>query len=122
MNRPADISGNWALKMEGPQGLVQMTLAVEQIDGELRGTVEGPMGSSALTGTVEGETVAFSIVIDSGPGFEMSFRGTVATDEEGDVIRGTMHSGDVEAEFVARRAPRAREAPVIRLSSRRPHP
>lgn len=108
MSGTVDVSGNWALKMEGPQGLVQMTLAIEQTDGELRGTVEGPMGSAPLTGTVDGETVAFSMVIDSGPGFEMSFEGTFATDDEGDVIRGTMHSGHVNAQFVARRTSRTR--------------
>jgi hypothetical protein len=120
VNRPVDISGNWALKMEGPQGLVQMTLAIEQIDGELRGTVEGPMGSAPLTGTVDGETVAFSMVIDSGPGFEMSFEGTLATDEEGEVIRGTMHSGDVSAEFVARRTSRTPTRGRRRATSVRP--
>jgi hypothetical protein len=106
--------------MEGPQGLVQMTLAVEQIDGELRGTVDGPMGSSPLTGTVDGTKITFAIVIDSGPGFEMSFRGTLASDDERDVIRGTMHSGDVAAEFVARREPRPRVPPATRRRATRP--
>lgn len=92
--------------MEGPQGLVQMTLTIEQIDGELRGTVEGPMGESPLTGSVEDHKVAFSIVIDSGPGFEMAFDGTLAQDEQGEVIRGTMRSGDVTAEFTAHRTQR----------------
>lgn len=92
--------------MEGPQGLVQMTLTIEQIDEELRGTVAGPMGESPLTGSVEGQKVSFSIVIDSGPGFEMAFDGTLAKDEQGEVIRGTMHSGDVTAEFTAHRTPR----------------
>jgi hypothetical protein len=101
-----DLTGEWSLRMNGPQGLVHMTLRIAQNGDALSGTAEGPMGTAELTGGIDDESFSFSLAIDSGPGFVMMFTGRFHREAEGDRLAGTMRAGEIAAEFSAERVER----------------
>ena len=101
---PAGLTGEWTLALEGPQGMMTMTLKMTQTDKELVGTLAGEMGELEIAGEVDGEEVAFWASFESPDGgyFDISFAGTV---EENKKIAGWMEAGggQFSAEFTAHR-------------------
>ena len=50
-----DVTGNWSIMFDGPQGMVRMETMFAQEDEEITGTISGPMGSGVeLAGRIEG--------------------------------------------------------------------
>ncbi len=98
-----DVTGDWSLTMEGPQGMVNMEVVFKQEDGELTGTLNGPMGSTELGGKIEGAQISFWITVDTPNGaFDLLFSGKV---EENKKISGVMEAdgGGVSSDFTAER-------------------
>ncbi len=96
-----DVTGAWSLTMEGPQGMVNMEVVFKQEDGELTGTLNGPMGSTELGGEIEGSQISFRISVENPNGtFDLLFSGKV---EENKKISGVMKAGDggVSSDFTA---------------------
>lgn len=100
--RAADLTGEWTLTMEGPQGLVNMVLELVQRDNEITGTLDGPMGPLQLAGKIEGNEVSFQARVESrGGAYDLLFSGVVEDDKK---ITGRMRAGgDVTTEFTAER-------------------
>jgi hypothetical protein len=61
-------------------------------DGSVTGTAKGPLGEQQVTGRVEGETVALSLV----PALADGFRGVILASKAADGLKGTLQasSGD----------------------------
>ena len=79
-----DVTGDWSVMFDGPQGMVRMETMFAQDDEEITGTVSGPMGSGVeLVGTIEGSSIAFEFRINMAEtSIRMSFTGEVSKDEE----------------------------------------
>jgi len=101
---PTGLTGEWTLAVEGPQGLMAMTLKMTQTEKEIVGTLASEMGELEIAGEVDGAEVAFWASIESPDGgyFDISFVGTV---EENKKIVGWMEAagGEFSAEFTAHR-------------------
>jgi hypothetical protein len=72
-------------------GAGTLSLAVTS-DGSVNGTARGPLGEQQVSGRVEGDTVALSLV----PAAADSFRGTILASKAPEGIKGTLQaaSGD----------------------------
>ena len=100
-----DVTGNWSVMFDGPQGMVRMETMFAQDDEEITGTVSGPMGSGVeLAGKIEGNTIAFAFRIDMAQtSIRMSFTGEVSKDEESGrmTIAGTMDGQMMDSDTVS---------------------
>ena len=95
----ANVAGDWVLTVETPNGAQPVNVTLTQEEGAVEGTIELPTGPEPLTGTVEGNELAFTVTIDTPNGaFSINFTGTV---EENKKISGTVDSsgGEISAPF-----------------------
>lgn len=85
-----DVAGTWSLTVETSAGTGTPTVILEQDGAALSGTYKGRFGDQALTGTLDGDAIAFSFTV-SGPmgSAEVIYTGTVAGAE----MSGTMQMG-----------------------------
>jgi autotransporter translocation and assembly factor TamB len=92
-NAPAkkiDITGQWEMTVESPQGQMVVTAEYKQ-DGEtLTGKHVSEMGDAPLKGTVKGADIMYTVTLDMG-GQQMSIAHKATVD--GDTIKG---SADIE--------------------------
>ena len=98
-----NVTGEWSLTMEAPQGMVSMEIVFAQEGTEVSGTLNGPMGTTELNGEIEGNEIVFWISVESPGGtFDLIFTGKV---EENNKISGMMEAGggDFSVEFTAKR-------------------
>jgi hypothetical protein len=96
----ADISGNWLITFNTPNGALDAT-ATFKVDGaKLTGTMKGEAGETALTGEVKGEafTIAFEVQTPNG-NFSISMQGQ----QDGDSIKGTFDFGQGTGDWVGKR-------------------
>lgn len=100
--QPADIAGEWDITIVGDVYTFDMIASFVQEGTELSGTLDGPNGTRGLTGSVDGNAVAFSITIPSPEGdFRLDFTGKL----EGEELSGTMSSpnSDVDSRWTGKR-------------------
>ena len=83
-SQPANISGAWQITWQGRSGSQQATVQIQQDGSTLSGTFQDSGDSSALTGSVTGNNVAFSVQMQGRP-MTLAFTGTV----NGDKMSGT---------------------------------
>jgi hypothetical protein len=78
------IAGQWTLAVQTPHGPMKAGMQVKQDGTKITGTCDiEHMGSMALTGTVDGKRISFSIEIQDGQ--KITFSGVV----EGNKMTGT---------------------------------
>ena len=83
----ANISGNWEVSFTGRNGGErQVAMQLKQQGSKLSGTFQGQRGSAPLSGTVQGNEVAFNVKMKRR---DASFTGTV----EGDKMSGKTEQG-----------------------------
>lgn len=81
-----DVSGAWTATVDSPMGAVDLLFEFAADGAALTGTVAAggmPLGS-ITDGKVEGSDVAFKLPMmgfDGGPGFTITYEGTVSGDE-----------------------------------------
>ena len=100
----ADVTGEWVLTMETPNGAQDMNVTFAQEGTEVTGTIVFPQGEQELTGSVEGNALSFSVSVDTPNGvFELAFSSTV---EENKTMSGMMSAGggQFEAPFTGAKA------------------
>jgi hypothetical protein len=85
-SQSANIAGAWQLSWEGRGGSQQATIQVQQDGSKLSGTFQGSQGSSALTGSVAGNNVSFSVQVQGRRTITLAFTGTI----DGDKMSGTL--------------------------------
>lgn len=112
----ADFSGKWTADVPGRNGNTQTVTFDFHVDGStLTGKVTMPRGGIDITnGKVDGDNISFDTVMSNANGnsITMSYKGVA----DGDTIKFTRTvTGGMgnrpPAEFVARRAPAAAQAP-----------
>jgi hypothetical protein len=97
-----DLTGEWELVVQSPNGTGTRTLTLVQTGDSLRGTVSSSRASGELEGVIEGDTIAFTalLMMESGL-FPVTYRGTFTEDE----MAGTIDFGDYGAgRFSGRRS------------------
>jgi hypothetical protein len=79
-----DVEGKWNASIETPQGAMQMVFNLMVEDGELKGSMSNDfMGENPISeGMVDGNEVAFKVMIEGGPGGAMTinYKGMVEDD------------------------------------------
>ena len=90
-----DLTGEWILTVESPNGTGTREATFVQVGDELKGTITSSMASGELTGKVEGDRVTFTAVVmmDSGA-FEVVYE---ARFEGGQLREGSVSFGDYGA-------------------------
>jgi hypothetical protein len=94
-----NVTGDWSIMFDGPQGMVRMETVFAQDDEGITGTVSGPMGSEVeLAGRIEGNSIAFEFVTEmADTSIRWIFEAKVSQNEEsGDMTisgTGTIESG-----------------------------
>jgi len=86
--KPAElvkINGKWQMSWTGRLGTEKCSLDLQQDSAKLKGTFQDQRGSSALTGSVEGNKISFDVDFKGPKPFTTRFTGTV----DGDKITGT---------------------------------
>ncbi len=97
-----DVSGDWILTVESPNGTGERQVTFIQDGEELTGEISSSRAAGDLTGTIEGNEVTFVAVVfmDSGA-FEITYSATI-TDG---VMTGTVDFGSYgSGTFTGRRA------------------
>jgi len=98
-----NVTGEWSLAMDAPQGMVSMEIVFVQEGTKISGTLNGPMGLAELNGEIDGNEIVFRISVESPGGtFDLIFTGKV---EDNNKISGMMESGGgaFSVEFTAER-------------------
>ena len=92
-----NVSGNWKLTLETPNGPANPSLVLKQEGEKLTGTYKGRFGESPLEGAVKGKEIKFTVKVNAqGQEFVIEYSGAI----EGDTMKGKVKLGDMgEADF-----------------------
>jgi len=86
-----NLSGNWKLTIETPNGPGSPSLVLKHEGEKLTGTYKGRFGESPLEGTVKDKDIKFTVKVNAqGQEFQIDYTGTV----EGDTMKGKVKFGD----------------------------
>jgi hypothetical protein len=85
-DHPVNVAGTWQMSWQGRRGNEQGTLKIQQDGSKLSGTFDGPRGSSALSGSVQGNQVTFSVQMNGRRTVTLVYSGTL----DGDKMSGAM--------------------------------
>ncbi|HEY7182079.1 MAG TPA: hypothetical protein VIC84_11700 [Blastocatellia bacterium] len=92
-----NVSGNWKLTLETPNGPANPSLVLKQDGEKLTGTYKGRFGESPLEGAVKGKDIKFTVKVNA-QGQEIVLEYAAAV--EGDTMKGKVKFGDMgEADF-----------------------
>src|SRR5215510_8762570 len=96
-----NVSGNWKLTLETPNGPASPSLVLKQEAEKLTGTYKGRFGESPLEGAVKGKEIKFTVKVKAQEQeFILEYAGTV----EGDTMKGKVKLGDLgEADFTGKK-------------------
>ena len=98
--KPVNIAGKWEMTWEGARRKSVTKLTFEQDGEKLKGTIARPEGEVALSGTVKGNSVAFTVERETPQGKVTSeYKGTI----EGDTMKGIITSGGRTIPWTAKR-------------------
>ena len=87
-----DLTGEWVLTVESPNGTGTRQVTFEHDGTELRGTISSSMATGPLEGTVEGDQVHFVAIVAMDTGdFEVTYDARI---EDGRLVDGTVDFGD----------------------------
>ena len=86
-----NVTGNWKLTIETPNGPGTPSLVLKQEGEKLTGTYKGRFGESPLEGTIKGNEIKFTVKVNAqGNELEIEYAGTV----EGDTMKGKGKFGE----------------------------
>ena len=100
-SQAVDLTGDWGVSVEGPQGVRTMTVKLVQAGQELLGVIEAQMGEMTIEdGSVDGNAFRFTVTVTRGArSLAMTYVGTV----EGDAMAGSVTNPRGEAPFTGKR-------------------
>jgi hypothetical protein len=92
-----NVSGNWKLTLETPNGPANPSLVLKQEGEKLTGTYKGRFGESPLEGALKGKEIKFTVKVNAqGQEFLLEYAGAI----DGDTMKGKVKFGDMgEADF-----------------------
>src|SRR3990167_5793445 len=83
-----DVTGDWAVSVESPQGAATIDATMKQTGEDLTGTMTSPMGSAEFKGKVVKDALNVTYTLDlQGNSIQITMTGTVA----GDSIDGNLN-------------------------------
>jgi hypothetical protein len=86
-----NVSGNWKLTIETPNGPGSPSLVLKQDGEKLTGTYKGRFGEAPLEGAIKDKDIKFTVKVSAqGQEFQIDYAGTV----EGDTMKGKVKFGD----------------------------
>jgi hypothetical protein len=86
----SDVTGDWLVTIDTPQGAQSVDLAMKQAGEELTGTITTPMGSAEFKGKVQKNDISVSYNLDlQGNAIQITMTGTVKDDN----IAGNLNFG-----------------------------
>jgi hypothetical protein len=96
-----NISGNWKLTLETPNGPAGPSVVLKQEGEKLTGTYKGRFGESPLEGAVKGKEFKFTVKVNAqGQEILVEYAGAV----DGDTMKGKAKFGDMgEADFTGKK-------------------
>jgi len=96
-----NVSGNWKLTIETPNGAGGPSLVLKQDGEKLTGTYKGRFGEAPLEGTVKGKEIKFTVKVNAqGQEIQVDYAGAV----EGDTMKGKVKFGEMgEADFTGKK-------------------
>jgi hypothetical protein len=96
-----DVSGDWAVTIESPQGTTTIDASMKQAGEDLTGTITSPLGAVDFKGKVLKDALNVSYTLDlQGNTIEITMTGTVT----GDSIAGNLNFGGLgEVPWTAKR-------------------
>jgi hypothetical protein len=96
-----NVTGNWKLTIETPNGTGNPSVVFKQEGEKLTGTYKGRFGDSALEGSVKGKDIKFSFKVNAqGQEIQVEYAGTV----DGDTMKGKAKFGDMfEGNFTGKK-------------------
>jgi len=87
----ANVSGEWDLSVETPNGTGTPSVSFKQDGENLTGTYKGRFGESQVKGTIKGNEFTFSVTISiQGQDLVLDYSGTV----DGDSMKGKAKFGE----------------------------
>src|SRR5215467_8397260 len=87
----ADMSGEWAISFDSPQGPQEFTMYVQQQGPRLTGRLTSEYGEFPLRGSIDGNTFTINWSMpDAGRELDITFNGKV----DGDSMTGTAKLGN----------------------------
>jgi hypothetical protein len=87
-----NVTGNWKLTIETPNGSGGPSLVLKQEKEELTGTYKGRFGDTPLKGTVKGKDIKFTTKVSAqGQDILVEYEGTV----DGDTMKGKVKFGEM---------------------------
>ena len=91
--KPADVSGTWALMVQTDQGTGTPSVTLKQDGEKLTGNYSSQVfGEQEVTGTIKGNAITFSFAGSlEGNKFTVTYRGTV----DKDTMKGKVSIGDM---------------------------
>jgi len=96
-----NVTGNWKLTIETPNGTGNPSLVLKQDGEKLTGTYKGRFGDSQLEGTVKGKEIKFSFKVKAeGQELQVEYAGAI----DGDTMKGKAKYGDMfDANFTGKK-------------------
>jgi hypothetical protein len=96
-----NVTGNWKLTIETPNGSGNPSAVFKQEGEKLTGTYKGRFGDVPLEGTVKGKDIKFSFKVNAqGQEVVVEYTGTV----DGDTMKGKAKYGDMfEGDFTGKK-------------------
>ena len=85
----ADVDGTYDCVVKSPLGDQKTTLTVKSDGSTFTGTNSGAMGSTDVSGTVEGNTLSWKLSVSVPMSMTLDCEGTV----DGDTLTGTVSAG-----------------------------
>lgn len=94
------LSGAWTVSFNGPNGPIEAEATFKQDGDKVTGSITGPAGETAFSGTAKGNTfnVSFSVQTQSG---EISIK--MSGEREGDSLKGTFDFGQGTGDYTGKR-------------------
>lgn len=85
----ASVDGSWDCVVKSPLGDQKLTLAITSEGSTFKGTASGAMGSSDVSGTVDGDTIAWTQSVSVPMPMTLDCKATA----EGDTLTGSVGAG-----------------------------
>ena len=85
----ASVDGNWDCVVKSPLGDQKLTLTITGTDTGFSGTASGAMGSSDVSGTLDGDTIAWTQSVTVPMPMTLDCKATV----DGDTMTGSVGAG-----------------------------
>src|SRR5262245_12570763 len=98
--RAADVSGDWTLNFNGPQGPIDANARFKQDGENVTGTIDGPQGTIECSGTLKDTKLALQMEVNANG---QSIAIYLLADVDGDTMKGSFSVAEMRGEWTGKR-------------------